>query len=458
MRLSIAARLATLFAVVAFIGFGLLDLTLHWVLVRELDRHQMEQIQGRMNDMSYMLQHSRAQDLAQRALNKIEALTPADGRNRYWMDSADPGFRYGQDLPEVVAASRGRSGLFDWTVDGRRMRLLAVDLPPTPVRREVRLIVGMDHTPFAHTLRSFELALVVLTLLGTLVVSLAGYWVARLGLLPVQRMSEEAHRIAPGQPSQRLALPALPAELADLGGSLNAALDRLDAAYRQLETFNDNVAHELRTPLANLIGQTQVALSRERDGDALREVLQSNLEELERLRSIVADMLFLARAEQGARASGCVQASIAAEVAVTLEFMDLLLDEAAIRVQVEGDALAPIQKALFRRALTNLLHNALQHSTHGGRIGVRITQAPGRAAVAIVNAGADIPPEHLPHLFDRFYRVEPSRANSGESHGLGLAIVKAVASMHGGTVFANSAHGETEVGFEVAIGEAVNLH
>jgi two-component system heavy metal sensor histidine kinase CusS len=453
-RLSIAARLAVLFASVALVSFSLLSVTLHWVLVKELDRHQMEQIHSRMEDMRYMLIHSQATDLSQRARAKIEALTPADGRNRYWIYSADPAFCLGPELESVVAASQGKEGMFTWDVPGRSMRLLAIDLPANTVRPQVRLIVGTDHGPFAQTQRSFELALVVLTLLGTLVTAFAGYWVAHLGLLPLQRMSDEAHRIKPGKPSQRLALPVLPAELADLGGSLNAALDRLDVAYSQLEAFNDNVAHELRTPLANLIGQTQVALSRPRGGQELREVLQSNLEELERVRSIVADMLFLARAEQGARASDRVPASIAAEVAKTLEFMELLFDEAGVRVSTQGDTWAPIQTALFRRALINLLHNALQHSSAGSEIRVEISEVDNHACVAVVNQGPDMAPQHLPRLFDRFYRVEESRANSGESHGLGLAIVKAVALMHQGRVFVSSAGGETRVGFDVAQREA----
>ena len=293
--------------------------------------------------------------------------------------------------------------------------------------------------------------MVLLTLAGTALAAALGYWIARIGLGPVQRLSGDAQRIGPDDRARRLQLPALPRELADLGSSFNAALDRLDGAYRQLATFSDDVAHELRTPLANLIGQTQVALARERDAVALREVLQSNLEELERLRAIVADMLFLARAEQGVRARDLVASSIALEVGKTVEFLDLLLDEAGMTVQVEGDAVAPIETSLFRRALTNLLQNAIQHSRPGSRVLVRIGGDERSAAVSFSNPSAPIAPEQLPRLFDRFYRVDSSRRNSGENHGLGLSIVKAVAVMHNGTVFARSDDGMTTVGFSVAL-------
>jgi len=136
-------------------------------------------------------------------------------------------------------------------------------------------------------------------------------------------------------------------------------------------------------------------------------------------------------------------------VALTLEFLDLLLDEAQISVRVEGQAQAPVEASLFRRALINLLQNALQHSKPGSLIVVSLKEQGDSVEVLVRNPGEAIPAEHLPRLFNRFYRVDPSRGNSGESHGLGLAIVKAVAQMHGGQVFARSADGYTSVGFSV---------
>jgi two-component system heavy metal sensor histidine kinase CusS len=286
---------------------------------------------------------------------------------------------------------------------------------------------------------------------GATLVAILGFSIARVGLRPLALMSADAQSIGPNNRQQRLALPSLPRELLHLGRSFNAALDRLEQAYRQLETFNADVAHELRTPLTNLIGQTQVALTRERQALALREVLQSNLEELERLRSIVSDMLFLARAEQGERPSQQIETSIASEVAKTVEFFEMLLEEAGMSVDVQGDAVAPIDTALFRRALTNLLQNAIQHAISGGKIQVRISQTHECASVAFSNRSNPIEPQHLARLFDRFYRIDTSRRNSVESHGLGLTIVKAVAAMHNGGVFAHSENGMITIGFSVAL-------
>ncbi|WP_431275147.1 heavy metal sensor histidine kinase [Variovorax ureilyticus] len=455
MRNSIATRLALMFAAAALAGFALLGFALHQVLAGELARHQQAQIDARLEDISYMLQHGRAPNLGERIRDKLDTLGAADPRTRTWMWSEDPAYRFGEDAADMVAAiDAGRD-----TVEVRRpgaaqthrMRVRGQTLPATETRPPVRFVAGVDAQPFRDTLHRFEAALVLLTLAGTAAAAALGYWIARIGLGPVERLSEDAQRIGPDNRAQRLQLPALPRELARLGISFNAALDRLDAAYAQLATFSDDVAHELRTPLANLIGQTQVALGRDRNAAELREVLQSNLEELERLRAIVADMLFLARAEQGVRARGLVASSIAQEVGKTVEFLDLLLDEAGMTVQVEGDAVAPIETSLFRRALTNLLQNAIQHSRPGAQVRVRIGSHGRSAEVSFSNPSAPIAPEQLARLFDRFYRVDTSRRNSGENHGLGLSIVKAVAVMHHGTVFARSGDGITTVGFSVAL-------
>ncbi len=203
-------------------------------------------------------------------------------------------------------------------------------------RPALRFMVAIDSAPFVHTERQFERELIAWSSFGVVLVAVLGYWAARLGLLPLQRISQDAQRIDASNRAPRLDTAALPTELSDLGRSFNGALDRLDSAYQKLEAFNADVTHELRTPLANLIGQTQVALSRERTAAELEETLQSNLEELERLRTIIADMLFLARADQGEKAMSLAPASLDDEVQKTVEFLDLITDEAGVTVRIEG--------------------------------------------------------------------------------------------------------------------------
>jgi len=441
---SISLRLALMFSVAVLIGFIGIGLVLRAVLHRELTRQQQDQVQARMVDMRYLLERGRADDLAERARAKIETLA-STGRVRYWMWSADPKWRLGAEAEELARQSDGR--IRHISVAGVPMAVSAVQLEATPVRPPMVLVVGVTSEPFDQTTTRFERMLLPIVLGGALVVAGLGYWIARVGLNPVLRLSAEARRIGPHARKQRLSAGALPVELAQLGQSFNAALDRLEGAYVQLESFNADVAHELRTPLANLIGQTQVALSRERAAPELRELLHTNLEELERLRAIVADMLFLARAEQGERAQQSVMSSLAAEARKTVEFYEVLLEDAGLTAQIEGDAQAVIETPLFHRALSNLLQNAVQHAPRGSTVAVHISQEGSAAHVSVSNPGAAIPAAQLARIFDRFYRVDASRSNSDANHGLGLAIVKAVARMHGGQVFARSEAGRVTVGF-----------
>ena len=456
---SIAWRLAALFGIATLVVFFLIGFALHKVLEHELDRHQLEQLNTKYQVMEYMIVRSNSTEHWQHVTAKLDALSPADGTTQFWIESSDPHYRYGKPTAEVDKLLKGPAGLGEIPIPDRPhpLRTQAGDIPASGDRPAVRFMVGVDSTPYFKTKQAFQLALLILTTLGAIVVTALGFMIAQLGLKPLSKLSQEAGQLSPRNLSQRLQLSRLPAELSQLGASFNGALDRLESAYQQLEGFNADVTHELRTPLANLIGQTQVALSRERSATELVETLQSNLEELERLRAIVNDMLFLARADQGERAIRLESVSVAAEVNKTVEFLDFIMDEADVSVRVEGDANAQIETALFRRAVTNLLHNAIQHSQAKSEIVVEVSReeeglkqgTQHGVKIAVSNPGPEIPKEHLPRLFDRFYRVDSARANSWESHGLGLSIVKAIAKMHNGSVFASSQGGITVVGFRV---------
>lgn len=451
-RRSIAGRLALMFAGVAVAVFAVTGVALHHVLARELDRYQAEQLQGHLEDIRYMLVHGRSQRLLQHAKEKMDELSSADGHTRYWLWSDDPAWRHGDDARGMADAALASAGMVivPQQPGTQRMSVLGTRVAANDIRPAVVLVAGMDMQGIAHALNTFESALIVLTVLGSALVAGLGYWVAVAGLRPVQQLSQEAQRIGPDSRGERLRLPALPMELMDMGASFNAALDRLNAAYQQLETFNADVAHELRTPVANLIGQTQVALSRERSAPALREVLQSNLEELERLRGIVADMLFLARAEQGERVRSRVQVSLAQEVRKIIDFFDMVLDESGMAVQVQGDAQLWAETSLLRRAVSNLLQNAIQHASGSPRIEVCIGQPePGWAELSVANASPPLAQEQLEHVFDRFYRADHARTNSFESHGLGLAIVQAIARMHGGAAFVRQGEGQISFGLRL---------
>lgn len=237
-------------------------------------------------------------------------------------------------------------------------------------------------------------------------------------------------------------------------------LERAELAYSQLEAFNADVAHELRTPLANMIAEAEVELARPRTAEALREALISNLEETRRLSAIVTDMLFLSKADRGATARlSTAPVSTAGQVRDVVEFHEAELDQSSLQVRILGEAMVAIDVALVRRAISNLVGNAIRYAAPGSAIDVQIgtehKAGSDQVWIAVRNRGEAVDADALPHLFKRFYRAERSRFGSSEQHGLGLAIVAAIARMHGGETRARSSQGITEIGFSVRRAPAV---
>jgi two-component system heavy metal sensor histidine kinase CusS len=428
MNRSIARRLAMMFALVALSVFTLVGTGLFLVMRTQLDHHLRESLDDRMEIAKIIVYHSVTSEKWHMAREKLTDMSPRDGTTIYVVSSSDPAFNYGKPVQGSVTDSwTGGYTRVEPEDGGQALLTRTISIPASGVRPTVQLQVAASCLPNVRTMRAFGAALAALSALGSLAVLLLSYSVTRIGLAPLR----------------------LPHELNDLANSFNGALERLDGAYGRLESFNADVAHELRTPVTILIGQTEVALTRNRSVDDLRHTLQSNLEEFERMRAIINDMLFLARADQGERATGLVEVSLAAEVARTLEFLEIPFEEAQVRAVSRGDAMALVNRSLFGRACTNLLMNAIQHCAPHDTVRVTIAREEDQVRIAVSNPGAPIDPSTLDHLFDRFYRAEVSRTNSRENHGLGLAIVKAIAEMHRGTVSVESAHGVNTFAFSV---------
>lgn len=331
-------------------------------------------------------------------------------------------------------------------------RRIAFDIPSpwarnTTLRAEMALDTGSD----AELLKRLAWTLLASALAGAGIVSAVGTWLVRRALAPVHDLAQQAAALAPENVGQPLDGSAQAEELQPLVAQFNALLARLESAYQQLEGFNADVAHELRTPLATLIGETELALSRERSVADLREVLGSNLEDLHRLAGLVNDMLFLSKADRGERARRQHVGSLAELAAEVVEFHDASLQEAGVAVRVCGDAGGAFDAALLRRAISNFLANATRFAARGSIIDLDIESEPSDAVrLSVSNAGQTIPAEHLPRPFDRFYRADMAREHGDTNHGLGLSIVAAIARMHDGQTFSRSSAGRTTVGFTLA--------
>ena len=446
---SLALRLSALFTGVAALVFVLIGWALYKQVDRSLDLLPTAELEARYSVLESSLMRFGNEEHWGKMSRKLDQLGEEDRRIRFWAVSSDSRYEYGHPDAVIRHLAEGRPGMRDvYLADSPYpFKIMLSELPAVEQRPPLRFLIGIDTDTFWNTQRTLLIALVSLAVVGVLLASALGYWVARIGLRPLRQLSAEAQQLAPPRLSGRLRVSALPPELEQFAQAFNATLERVDQAYSRLEAFNADVAHELRSPLTNLIGQTQVALTRGRSAEHYFEVLQSNLEELERLRSIINDMLFLASADQGSKATALISTSLAEEVATTLDYLDYILEDAQVRVEVSGDAQARIEKAHLRRALINLLNNAVQHTEPGQVIRVTIHHEEGQVRIAVSNPGPAIADEHLPRLFERFYRVDAARSNSGSNnHGLGLAIVKAIAVMHGGSVFARSQAGDNTFG------------
>lgn len=278
------------------------------------------------------------------------------------------------------------------------------------------------------------------TLAGALAAFCIGHWLSRKALAPIGLLVEQASNLHPQRIGDRLDGTQQAKEIRPLVAQFNHVLQRVEDVYTQMIGFNADVAHELRTPLATLTGETELALSSKLDAESLRDVLGSNLEELQRLTSIVRDMLFLSQADQGtrARASWCDSLCQACEEVVCYHEAAAL--EAGVHVSIHGDASALIDRSLFQRAISNLLSNAIRYAHIDTVVRVDILQPTEcEVSIQITNEGRQIDPRTLHRFFSRFYRVDGARSNPHNHYGLGLAIVDAIAKMHGGRghVFSN---------------------
>jgi two-component system heavy metal sensor histidine kinase CusS len=288
-----------------------------------------------------------------------------------------------------------------------------------------------------HTIAIYAVA-------ATLLIGFLGWLAAHQGLSPLRTMRSRAAVVSGTQIAERMPIESVPIEMADLARELNRMLDRLQADFQRLSEFSSDLAHELRTPISNLLTQTQVALSSERDSHTYREILASNAEEFQRLARMIADMLFLAKTERGTTLPSREQFEVTQEVKALFDFYDAVADGKGVSLELAGNGRLDGDRLMIRRALSNLLSNALRHALPGSTVRVDIAETDAATIVSVQNAGEDVDPRLLPRLFDRFFRADPARSHpESDGAGLGLSITRAIAEAHGGSVGVISKDGLT---------------
>jgi two-component system heavy metal sensor histidine kinase CusS len=291
--------------------------------------------------------------------------------------------------------------------------------------------VAQDRSSDEQVERKFGIVVLVV-LSGSILASiLIAIPVTRRGLRPLEEMKRSLERIGPTHLNERVAPANWPRELQPLAIAFDEMLKRLDDSFTRLSQFSADLAHELRTPIANMLGEAQVALSRDRSAAEYRETIESTIGECERLSGIVDNLLFVARADAATEPVERIRFDARAAVEKIAAFYETIAEDRHVAINCSGQGQISADPALFERAVGNLVDNALRFVPENGSIEISLADSPTDFEVAVSDNGSGIAPEHLPRVFDRFYRAESSRGSDGA--GLGLALVKSIVDLHGGT-------------------------
>jgi len=443
-RLSLSSRLALLFAActaVVSLFAGVLFSRASEAHFVELDQQLLDGkligLRRALHDIQSSESEIRLADELSRQADLSLRITGSDGKR--WYDSST-------GLPEDLPHHPGLSTVSDEGTDYRVLNApLYPDKPDSP-----QLTLLLDITHHQHFLQRMQHLIWLTVGLSALATALLGAWAARSGLRPLRRMSAIASGVSAQSLNARLPEENMPSELTDLARSFNAMLGRLDDSFQRLSAFSADIAHELRTPLSNLLTHTQVTLTRPRPLEDYREALHSNLEELQWMAQLVNDMLYLAKADHGLLTPNREPLELAEEVDVLLEYFAPLAEDARVALSREGSARMEGDRSMLRRALSNLLDNALRFTPADGEIRVRIADQLNGLNLTIENSGDGIDHALLPRLFDRFYRADPARQEGSSEHaGLGLAITQSIIRAHGGQIHCESDNGWTRFVIEL---------
>jgi two-component system heavy metal sensor histidine kinase CusS len=301
------------------------------------------------------------------------------------------------------------------------------------------LQLAQDRSSDEQVERNFALLFMAVLFGGVVASALIAIVVTRRGLRPLRKMTESLGRIGPDQLKERIGSTGWPRELQPLAIAFDEMLKRLDDSFTRLSQFSADLAHELRTPIANMLGEAQVALTRDRSAAEYRETLESTVAECERLSRIVDNLLFVARVDAACEPIARKQFDARAAVEKIAEFYQTAADDRHVTITCSGNGQICADPDLFERAVGNLVDNALRFTAEHGSIRVAVSKHNSDFQVTVNDNGSGIAAEHLPRVFDRFYRAESSRGSDGA--GLGLALVKSIMELHGGSATIESNHG-----------------
>src|SRR5258706_5444171 len=333
---------------------------------------------------------------------------------------------------------------------GWPFRALSAQISSSSGQRTFVVHIAADHLQEQALLEHYRNHLRNVLASAIFICGMVGYLLARRGLKPLADMGTTANQIKASTLDVRLDPAGMPSELTTLALSFNDMLSRLEDAFSRISRYSADIAHELRTPLHNLRSATEVALTRGRTPDEYRDILASCLEECVRLSRLFARLMFIARAANPQTTIQLESVDVGQELDRLADFYSASAQEGGISmgVQAEHGIVVDLDRHLFQRAVGNLVENAIKYSPAGSKINLSARVVEQNLQVEVADSGRGIPPEHLPRVFDRFYRVDKARTKMTGGLGLGLAIVQTIAQLH---------RGKAEIQSQAGVGTPVRL-
>ena len=439
--LSIALRLTVWYALSAFALVFAATAFLYWVLVTNLVREDARFLADELDNVRLILRG--APEGAWRSGATLPARS-SRGRRELYIRLLDRqgavvletrGMRRVLPPPslDALTAIRSRQGVRA-DVRARSGETFQALTAPADDAAVGYVQVAMNRGYEEHLLALYRARLGWVLSFSVIACALVGYVIAWAGMRPLQRIGRTAERIGSATLDERIPIAGLPAELSVLAETFNTMLDRLEGSFARISRFSDDVAHELRTPINNLRGGIEVALNQPQTADEYVETLNSCLEETGRVSRMIQSLLFLARTDSATEPLVREVLDVERELTAIAEFYGASASEAGITLSLAAAAAqhARLNRTLFQQAVGNLVANALAHTPRGGSVRIEARREDGGLCVAVADTGCGISAEQLPHVFDRFFRVDPARAGSEHNIGLGLSVVKSIVERHGG--------------------------
>jgi two-component system heavy metal sensor histidine kinase CusS len=461
LRRTLAFRLSAAYSSAGLILVILATASLYIVLRTELDRSTELFLADKLHVLRSMLRERPDDEDALR--EEIELESAARRYQQFYIRLLDehgvpimttPGMAEQLDLAELASRTRGR---FERSIamagrHGHPFRVtsatVAVGTPPT---HSDTVQIAIDVSQEEELLARYRLWFWGILLATSVLFPLVGYRIARHGIRPVEEIAATARRITSTNLRERIGSEGYPSELASLAGTFNEMLERLEESFERISRFTADIAHDLRTPVNNIRGEAEVALTRARTVDEYRDVLESSLEEAVRLSELIGNLLFLARAESPLTELHRENVNIGELLTTVRDYYEASATGAGVSLIMNDGAESldeELDRSLMLRAVSNLVSNAIAHTPPGGTVTLAATDDGAAIRIEVSDTGVGIPAEALPRVFDRFFRVDPSRSKTSGGTGLGLAIVQSILTLHGGSA---------EIGSQLGRGTRVTL-